>query len=109
MRQSDISFLEKELDTFIDTAIVRVSKSGEMHHRFRITSAQLKEGTDRQRLQEALLDEVGEFFRGAGASAQFDDQRSSFSVSVDLNRVELNSRQADRLNTAIEFHRADLE
>lgn len=103
MKSTDRAILDASLDSFIWAAINRISRSGTMEHTFRVGASEL----NRERLHDSLIDEVNEFFRCAGAAAEFDAQRAAFTVKIDLDQVHLNGAQAKALATAMEVYRAD--
>ncbi|MCX4150019.1 MULTISPECIES: hypothetical protein [Paraburkholderia] len=107
MQSQDLVFLENALSSFIETAIHRVAHSGDMQYSYRITAAEVKEATDRQRLHEAIISEYQQFFANHHVGAAYDAGFASFSITIDLNRCVLSPAQAKFLSTAMETFRAE--
>jgi len=105
MRPDDLQFLESALESFIWAAINRVSMSATMEHQFRFTAAEM----GRQRVRDAFVAEVRDFFEAARAHAEFDAQRSAFVIHIDLDRVLMNPKQAEAFALALQKYRTDYE
>jgi len=107
MQNVDLAFLEPALQSFIETSIHRAAHSGDMQFRYRITAAEIKAATGRQRLHDGVLGEYEEFFERQGVRASYDETFSAFEVAINLNRVALSPTQARFLSTAMSLFRAE--
>ncbi|MGC8213072.1 hypothetical protein [Ralstonia pseudosolanacearum] len=107
MNTTDLTYLTHALEAFIAAAINRLSVSGDLTYTFRIPAAELKAQTDRQRLHEAVIQDVIGFFKGHGVRAQYDQELASFAVTIDLNTCVLSPPQANYFSTAMETFRAN--
>lgn len=107
MQAQDIQFLEDALNAFVDSSISRAAHCGDMIYKYRLPATQIKEGTGRQRLHDAVLDEVKDFFSSHSASVEFNDAAASFTVTIDLSRCQLTPAQAKGLTLAMSAFRAE--
>lgn len=106
MDAADFDFLERLLVNFIGASINRHANSGEFTFRYRVAASELKSATNRTRLHQSVIDDYKAFFEGRQISVVYDEQFSVFHLTVDLNRVVLDSQQACDLATAMENYRA---
>lgn len=107
MLSQDRVYLENALSSFIETSIHRVAHSGDMQYTYRITAAEVKDATDRQRLHESIIADYLQFFANHHVDAAYDADFASFSITVDLNRCVLSPAQAKFLSTAMETFRVE--
>lgn len=107
MQPQDISFLEQSLADFIETSINRIAHSGTMQYRYRLTAADAKTGTDRQRLHESVIDAYENFFASHGGKCEYDPNFATFNVLIDLDRCVLNPAQARQLSAAMGLYRTE--
>lgn len=107
MNKIDRTYLQDIADKFIWAGINRVSHSGDMMHAFRFGADDLKAETNRQRLHDAIINEVVDFFRNALIDATYDQGSATFLITLNLSRCALNHSQADALSTAMSAFRAE--
>lgn len=103
MKPDDLAYLESALQSFIWAAINRVASSDQRHHQFRFTAGEM----GRQRVHDAFIDDVRDFFEQVNASVEFDVQRAAFLVSFNLDTVLMNPAQAKAFVLACEKYRQD--
>jgi hypothetical protein len=107
MQSQDRVFLENALSSFIQTSINRVAHSGDMTYAYRITAAEVKAATNRQRLHAAVISEYQQFFANHHVAADYDSDFESFAITMDLNRCVLSPQQAGFLSAAMETFRSE--
>lgn len=101
MTSADRTYLQGVLDAYVDVSIQRIAHSGVLSYRYRLSGAELRAATGRQRLHEAIIDDVTSFFAVANADANYDAKRDTFDIVVDLNNCILNRHQAEFLSVAM--------
>jgi hypothetical protein len=98
---SDRVYLEGVLNAYVDVSIQRIAHFGIPNYQYRLSGMELRAATGRQRLHEAIINDVVSFFRNANAEASYDAQQDSFDIQINLNNCILNSSQSETLSRAM--------
>jgi hypothetical protein len=106
MNPLDLRYLEACLASFIETSTNRLSRNGSMSHVYRITAAEVKERTKRQRLHEAVISDYLNFFARHQVQAEFVSDYSDFTVTVDLRNCILSPQQSKFVSAAMDHFRS---
>ncbi|UYK67669.1 hypothetical protein NG831_05695 [Xanthomonas sacchari] len=107
LQASDMLFLRRALESFIETSVQRVAYSGDMHFRYTLSADDVKNITGRQRMHGGTVNEYVEFFRHHNVKAQYNERFSAFEIELDLNRCVLDQSQAKQLSAAMALFRAE--
>jgi hypothetical protein len=107
MNSIDLGYLQNALSSFIDASIQRVAHSGDLIYWFRITAAELKAATGRQRLHDTVIGDCVAFFESYRVTADYDENFQAFNIKMDLNFCVLDPQQAAFLSTAMNTFRAE--
>jgi hypothetical protein len=101
MTPADRLYLQGVLDAYVDVSIQRIAHSGVLNYRYRLSGAELRAATGRQRLHETIVNDVVSFFANANADVEYDARRDNFDIVIDLNNCILNRAQAEFLSVAM--------
>ena len=107
MDQNDVKFAEEALGSFICSSINRVSESGVLSHKYRLTEMEIKEATNRQRLKQTVIDDYVAYFADHDVVAEYKEVSETITLRLDLSDCVLNARQARDLATAMSHYRAE--
>lgn len=99
------NLLESKVTDFVLASINRVSVTGDLCHRYRITVQEIKDATGLQRLHEGSV--VSYLSANFNIDATLDKAAGVFQVELDLTKCVLDARQSSSLSTAMEMFRAE--
>jgi hypothetical protein len=108
MTSADRLYLQGVLDAYVDVSIQRIAHSGDFVYRYRLSGAELRAATGRQRLHEPIINDVISFFANANAEADYDAKRDNFDIVINLNGCTLNRSQAEFLSAAMTTFRESI-
>jgi len=96
-------FLDDTMASFIGASISRVTVTGDLAYRYRLSAHEVKEAARVQRLHDS---EVSEYMRNNfNVQVSYDRNATSFFIDIDLTRAILNPREAEFLSAAMETFR----
>jgi len=107
MEPEDVKYAEEALGSFIYSSINRVSESGVMSHKYRMSALEIKEATNRQRLKQPVIDDYLKYFAEHDVKAEYKEASESISITMDLSDCVLNARQARDLAAAMSLWRVE--
>lgn len=98
-------FVESEVTSFVDVALMRTFNSGDRSFNFTISANEIKRATDRERLRPEMVAQVTEFIeKRYEMPAHYDEDLASFEIKVDLDSCKLNGEQSRNYLIAVNHH-----